>query len=76
MQYVAANCSWNCYGAEISQPIIARVADALSTKTHKVRGRRELASLCDLGYCELLVDLGWEGCGQGVNHTQHAEDGV
>ena len=67
--------SWNCYGSEISQGMMMEAADALAAKNRTVPTDRAV-SLCDLGYCELVVDLGWEGCGQGLNHTQHAADGT
>ena len=67
--------SWNCYGSEISQGMMLEAAEALAAKNRTVPTDRAI-SLCDLGYCELVVDLGWEGCGQGLNHTQHAADGT
>ena len=33
-------------------------------------------SLQDVGYSSVGVDEGWEGCGQGVNHTQHYVNGT
>lgn len=33
-------------------------------------------SLCDLGYCTAGIDEGWEGCGLGVNGTQHYLNGT
>lgn len=41
-----------------------------------VPGKKGKASLCDVGYCSVGVDEGWEGCGQGVNHTQHDIHGI
>lgn len=32
--------------------------------------------MCDLGYCSVGIDEGWEGCGLGVNHTQHYINGT
>ena len=32
-------------------------------------------SLFELGFTDLGVDEGWEGCGQGYNHTQHDING-
>ena len=51
-------------------------ADALVAKNRTVAGRSGLVSLCDVGYCSVGVDEGWEGCGAGVNGTQHAADGT
>ena len=39
-------------------------------------GKSGKASLCDVGYCSVGVDEGWEGCGQGVDHTQHDIHGI
>jgi len=51
-------------------------AAALVAKKRTVAGRAMAASLCDVGYCSVGVDEGWEGCGQGANGTQHAKDGT
>jgi len=46
------------------------------TKTRKVPGHTQNVSLCDIGYCSVGVDEGWEGCGEGVNGTQHDASGL
>jgi hypothetical protein len=33
-------------------------------------------SLQDMGYGSVGIDEGWEGCGAGVNHTQHYVNGT
>jgi hypothetical protein len=51
-------------------------ATALVARNRTVPGRDGPAvSLCDLGYCSVGVDEGWEGCGEGVNGTQHDAQG-
>ena len=51
-------------------------ARALVAKNRTVAGQSAPVSLCDLGYCSVGVDEGWEGCGQGVNGTQHDAQGL
>ena len=36
----------------------------------------EKKSLADVGYIRVGIDEGWEGCGQGVNKTQHYVNGT
>ena len=67
--------SWNAFGPRITQDIILEQAAALAAKNRTVPGSKSGVSLCDLGYCSVGVDEGWEGCGLGVNGTQHAADG-
>jgi hypothetical protein len=60
--------------------------DAVVAKNRTVEGWEGKVSLCDLGYCAVGVDEGWEGCGQGVPHlnprthkpynTQHYANGT
>ena len=38
-------------------------------KNRTVKGWDGKVSLCDLGYCSVGVDEGWEGCGMGVERT-------
>ena len=51
-------------------------ADAASAKNRTVKGWDGKVSLCDLGYCSVGVDEGWEGCGAGINATQHDAKGT
>lgn len=53
--------SWNAFGAEIDQPLMVEAVDALTAKNRTVWGRSNV-SLCDLGYCSVGVDEGWELC--------------
>lgn len=68
--------SWNAFGNRISQDMMMVAADAVVSKNRTVAGYTGKVSLCDLGYCSVGVDEGWEGCGAGVNGTQHAADGT
>lgn len=63
--------SWNAYGNRITQDMLLENAKALSTRNRTWKGQSEPVSLCELGYCSVGVDEGWEGCGEGVNGTQH-----
>jgi len=52
------------------------VIDALAAKNRTVTGWDGPVSLCDLGFCAAGIDEGWEGCGRGVNGTQHYLNGT
>ena len=56
--------------------MIREVVDALTSKNRTVKGWEGKVSLCDLGYCMAGIDEGWEGCGEGVNSTQHYLNGT
>jgi alpha-galactosidase len=62
--------SWNAYGNRVSQTLMMSAMDALAAPTWTVEGKNNV-SLRDVGYTIAGVDEGWEGCGQGVNGTQH-----
>ena len=64
--------SWNQFGSAINASLILESARALA----RCRPQHGNASLCDLGFCSVGVDEGWEGCGLGINGTQHAADGT
>jgi len=68
--------SWNAFGNRITQDMMMDAAHALAAKNRTVRGWKGEVSLCDLGYCSVGVDEGWEGCGAGVNKTQHDAAGI
>ena len=53
---------------------LAGAINAITAKNWTVDGR--LVSLADIGYASVGIDEGWEGCGQGVDGTQHAADGT
>jgi len=44
--------------------------DALVAPIWTIEGKNN-SSLADAGYKSMGIDEGWEGCGQGVNDTQH-----
>ena len=67
--------SWNAFGNRISQETMIEAAEALTARNRSVEGFVKPVSLCDLGYCSVGVDEGWEGCGQGINGTQHDAQG-
>ena len=48
--------------------------DAMAAKVWTVDGMKNV-SLIDVGYSSAGIDEGWEGCGQGVNGTQHDAQG-
>ena len=70
--------SWNAFGNRITEDMMLEAADALVAKTRQgptaaadAAADAAAASLCDFGYCSVGIDEGWEGCGAGVNGTQH-----
>ena len=57
--------SWYAYATHMDQQMIELVVDALSARNRTVSGYDGLVSLCDLGFCSVGIDEGWEGCGLG-----------
>ena len=55
--------------------MMLEAALALTAKNRTIEGVPG-KSLLESGYASVGVDEGWEGCGLGVNHTQHAADGA
>ena len=55
--------------------MMLEATDALVAKEHAQAGTAANVSLCDMGYCSVGIDEGWEGCGAGVNGSQHDVDG-
>jgi len=49
--------------------------DGLLAPLYTVEGKKNM-SLVSAGYFSMGIDEGWEGCGKGVNGTQHAADGT
>lgn len=66
--------SWNAFGNRITQDMMIQAADAVAAKNRTLNGKAGL-SLCDVGYCAVGIDEGWEDCGAGVNGTQHDAKG-
>ncbi|KAL1524703.1 hypothetical protein AB1Y20_019588 [Prymnesium parvum] len=67
--------SWNAFGSRITQPMMLAAAAAIAARNRSIDGWASPASLCDVGYCSVGVDEGWEACGAGVNGTQHNAQG-
>ena len=65
--------SWNAFYADIDDATIRAQADGLADRSRLVDGVP--TSLADLGYVNLGIDEGWEGCGRGFNNTQHTAFG-
>ena len=65
--------SWNAFHNDISDAVIRKQADGLADLSRSVDGAP--TSLASLGYVDLGIDEGWEGCGEGFNHTQHTQYG-
>ena len=63
----------NAFGNAISDSVIRAQADGLSDRSRTVNGQP--TSLADIGYVNLGIDEGWEGCGEGFNGTQHTSYG-
>ena len=65
--------SWNAWGNRVSQQNMEASIDALVAKNWTVDG--QTVSLADVGYAAAGIDEGWEGCGKGINGTQHDAQG-
>lgn len=66
--------SWNAFGNQISEKIFVNAIDAITAKNWTVG--EKIVSLADVGYNSIGIDEGWEGCGMGVNGTQHYVNGT
>merc|ERR1712153_63881 len=53
--------SWYAFYTKMDQALIESVIDALTVPNRTVRGWEGKVSLCDLGYCSVGIDEGWEG---------------
>merc|ERR1719272_76196 len=67
--------SWNAFYANINDGIIRDSIAALVNKSMVGADGKTPTSLYDVGFHTIGIDEGWEGCGQGVNHTQHDAKG-
>ena len=67
--------SWNAFHANINQDTFTTAIDAILKKL-TVAGHDAPVSLYDLGFTSVGIDEGWEGCGAGVNGTQHYVNGT
>eukprot|EP01062_Namystynia_karyoxenos_P054558 TRINITY_DN449_c0_g4_i1.p1 TRINITY_DN449_c0_g4~~TRINITY_DN449_c0_g4_i1.p1 ORF type:complete len:439 (+),score=174.67 TRINITY_DN449_c0_g4_i1:73-1317(+) len=66
--------SWNAFGNHITDQTIRDAIDAITEKVWVVD--KKPVSLADVGYASVGIDEGWEGCGEGVNNTQHTAEGT
>jgi hypothetical protein len=57
-----------------SQDNVKASIDALTAKLWTINGVKNV-SLAEVGYASAGIDEGWEGCGEGVNGTQHDAQG-
>ena len=67
--------SWNAWGNRVSQDLMTNAIDALTARSWTVDGRNNV-SLFEAGYNACGIDEGWEGCGAGINGTQHDAAGL
>jgi len=63
--------SWNAFGADINETVFYDHIRVLTEPRELLWGE----SLASIGYNAVGIDEGWEGCGLGINKTQHAPDG-
>ncbi|KAJ1449428.1 glycoside hydrolase superfamily [Pelagophyceae sp. CCMP2097] len=68
--------SWNLYGGGVDQELIERVMDGMVSRRRLVDGAP--TSLCDLGYCDVALDDGWQLCDSvaGAPARYHDETGA
>jgi len=66
--------SWNSFGPRVTQKDMEAAIDSVMAKRWDVGGEFKM-SLFDVGYTSVGIDEGWEGCGEGVNGTQHDAKG-
>ena len=67
--------SWNAFGNRITQEMMIDAAQAIVAKNRSVVGYYESVSLCDMGYCSVGVDEGWENCsGVDPGHGERQHD--
>ena len=66
--------TWNAFNEHINQTIVVGMIDELVAQRLDVDGKP--TSLRELGYGTIGIDQGWEGCGMGVNGTQHYANGT
>jgi len=69
--------SWNAFHTDISQNNILQAGEALIARNRTIAGHPGKVSLCDLGYCSVGVDEGWEDCTAGAPPSrQHDQAGL
>ncbi|KAG8463385.1 hypothetical protein KFE25_004896 [Diacronema lutheri] len=68
--------SWNTFGANVDQQLMEETMVLVAARDRRVDGVP--TSLCDLGYCDVGLDDGWQLCGDyGPSHfTFHQPSGA
>ena len=61
--------SWNAFGPRITQDMMVQAVDAMVAKNRTVAGWEGKVSLCDLGYCSVGIDEGWEVIDSSCSHS-------
>ena len=64
----------NCFRDAFTQQTARMAVDALSARNRTVRGEPRRVSLCDLGYCRVGIDEGYEAMFPS-NHSMHDSAG-
>eukprot|EP00729_Bicosta_minor_P000100 gene100-10827_t len=67
--------SWNAFHENFNQSTIMSMVDEI-VKPRPTLDAKGTTTLQKLGYNMVGIDEGWEGCGMGVNHTQHYVNGT
>ena len=65
--------SWNLFGNNTNQTFLQAIMDGMVSKKRSVDGTP--TSLCDLGYCNVGLDEGWEDCTGGHQFHYHDDSG-
>ena len=65
---------WNCFRNVFTQQTAHMSVDALSARNRTVKGEPGLVSLCDLGYCRVGIDEGYEA--RSPNGSMHGPAGL
>jgi alpha-galactosidase len=52
--------SWNLYGENVNQSLLEGIMEGMVSRKRTVDGVP--TSLCDLGYCDIGLDDGWQSC--------------
>jgi alpha-galactosidase len=66
--------SWNAFGATTNQVDMEAMVELIASPDAFAQPAGE--SLASLGYSDVGLDEGWEGCGEGANGTQHDATGL
>lgn len=68
--------SWNTFGGDVDQQLMEDTMDLLVARGRTIDGVP--TSLCDLGYCDVGLDDGWQQCGSygRERYTFHQPNGM